>query len=206
MIAIIDYGAGNLKSVSKALEKLGSDAVITDDPEVISGCSAIILPGVGAFGAAMENIRKRDLDTCIKKNVAEGKLFLGICLGMQLMFDRSYEDGVWEGLGLFKGEIVKFDDPALKIPHMGWNRLKYGRMDRISDGVEEGEFVYFVHSYYAVPEDWNDVILYAEYGVRVPGVVRKGNVIGMQFHPEKSSHTGLKLLQNFLNEAKENEQ
>ncbi len=203
MIAIIDYGAGNLKSVSKALEKLGADSVITSDQSIIDRCGSIILPGVGSFGAAMNNLTELGLDDCIKRNVVEGKLFLGICLGMQLLFDKSFEDGEWKGLGILPGNIVKFEDTSLKIPHMGWNRLIESRRDPIGTGVDEGEYVYFVHSYYAVPSNWNDVVFYADYGVRVPGVVRNGNVIGMQFHPEKSSKTGLKLLQNFLNEAKE---
>ena len=196
MIAIIDYGAGNLMSVSKALEKLGFDSIITASKEEINKCDAMVLPGVGAFSDAIDNIRKDGLDICIKENVEKGKYLIGICLGMQLLFDKSYEDGEFEGLGLIKGEIVKFDDTN-KVPHMGWNKLIRNREDDIAKGITDDEYVYFVHSYYAKPENQDDVVLYTEYGVDVPGVVRKGNVIGMQFHPEKSGTTGLKLLKNF---------
>jgi len=196
MIAIIDYGAGNLMSVSKALEKLGFDSIITASKEEINKCDAMVLPGVGAFSDAIDNIRKDGLDICIKENVEKGKYLIGICLGMQLLFDKSYEDGEFEGLGLIKGEIVKFDDTN-KVPHMGWNKLIRNREDDIAKDITDDEYVYFVHSYYAKPENQDDVVLYTEYGVDVPGVVRKGNVIGMQFHPEKSGTTGLKLLKNF---------
>ncbi len=203
MIAIIDYDAGNIKSVSKALEKLGADIVVTSDPAVINASKAMILPGVGSFGMAMDQLRRLGLDSCIKKNVEEGKLLLGICLGMQLLYEKSFEDGEWQGLGLMKGTITRFTDQKLKIPHMGWNQLLENRKDPIGKGLGAGEYVYFVHSYYAEPVDWHDVVYYAEYGVNVPGVVRTDNVIGMQFHPEKSSTTGMKLLKNFLREVEE---
>lgn len=208
MVGVIDYDAGNVKSVMKAVEKLGGKPVLTSDPEVLDRCSSLILPGVGSFGKAMENLKASGLDRYIKKATAEGRLFLGICLGMQMLFDRSYEDGEWEGLGLIGGEVVRFgkeSDPGWeetnKIPHMGWNRLIKNRQDRIAEGIGEGEYAYFVHSYYAAPADWNDVVYYADYSVRVPGVVRKDNIIGMQFHPEKSSDTGMRLLSNFLKEG-----
>ena len=209
MVGVIDYDAGNVKSVMKAVERLGGEPVLTSDPAVLDQCSSLILPGVGSFGKAMENLKAKGLDQYIRKAVTEdGKLFLGICLGMQMLFDRSYEDGVWDGLGLIPGEVVRFGeencpdwDPASKIPHMGWNRLIKNRPDAVGDGVDEGEYASFVHSYFAVPENWADVVYYADYNVRVPGVVRKGNVIGMQFHPEKSSDTGMKLLTNFLKEG-----
>jgi imidazole glycerol-phosphate synthase subunit HisH len=203
MIAIIDYDAGNIKSVSKALEKLGADSIVTSDPTVINASKAMILPGVGSFGMAMDQLRQQGLDQCIRKNAQEGKLLLGICLGMQLLFEKSYEDGAWDGLDLMKGKIIKFTDPKLKIPHMGWNQLLENRKDPIGTGLVNGEYVYFVHSYYAVPEDWNDVVYYAEYGEKVPGVVRRGNIIGMQFHPEKSAQTGMNLLKNFLREVED---
>jgi glutamine amidotransferase len=205
MIAIIDYGAGNIKSVSKALEKIGQESIVTSKADEINKCSGIILPGVGSFGIAMQNIKDLKLDQCIKANIDEGKLFLGICLGMQLLFDRSYEDGVWAGLGILGGEIIRFSDNTLKVPHMGWNRLQSTRQDPINNGIADGEYAYFVHSYYALPKDWHDVICYTDYGVQVPAVVRKNNVIGMQFHPEKSSETGIKLLKNFIKEVKESE-
>ena len=208
MVGVIDYDAGNVKSVMKAVEKLGAEPVLTSDPAVLDECSSLILPGVGSFGKAIENLKDAGLDKYIKKAVSEGRLFLGICLGMQMLFDRSFEDGEWDGLGLIGGEVVRFGkendaawDEQNKIPHMGWNRLIENRGDRIGENIGEGEYAYFVHSYYAVPKDWNDVVYYADYSVKVPGVVRKGNVIGMQFHPEKSSDTGMRLLSNFLKEG-----
>lgn len=208
MVGIIDYDAGNVKSVMKAVEKLGAEPVLTSDSAVLDKCTSLILPGVGSFGKAIENLKKSGLDEYIKKSASEGKLFLGICLGMQMLFDKSYEDGEWDGLGLIPGKVVRFGKESdakwnddLKIPHMGWNKLEKNKEDNIGNGIDEGKFAYFVHSYYAVPENWNDVVYYADYSVRVPGVVRKNNVIGMQFHPEKSSATGMKLLTNFLKEG-----
>ena len=208
MVGVIDYDAGNVRSVIKAVEKLGAEAVLTSDTRKLDECSSIILPGVGSFGKAMDNLRQRQLDTWLLRTVKEGRLLLGICLGLQMLFDRSFEDGEWKGLGLIPGEVVRFGkendpdwDDALKIPHMGWNELVCNREDPIGDGIAKGEYAYFVHSYYARPADWDDVVYYADYSIRVPGVVRKDNVIGMQFHPEKSSDTGMKLLKNFLKEG-----
>ena len=208
MVGVIDYDAGNVRSVMKAVEKLGAEAVLTSDTRKLDECSSIILPGVGSFGKAMDNLRQRQLDTWLLRTVKEGRLLLGICLGLQMLFDRSFEDGEWKGLGLIPGEVVRFgkeNDPdwhdALKIPHMGWNELVCNREDPIGDGIAKGEYAYFVHSYYARPADWDDVVYYADYSIRVPGVVRKDNVIGMQFHPEKSSDTGMRLLKNFLKEG-----
>ena len=198
MIAIVDYGLGNLNSVYKALERLGCSAKITSDFEEINNSKAIILPGVGAFHDAMENLNQTGLIDCIKENVKRGKPLLGICLGMQLLYEKSYEDGEFEGLGFLKGEIVKFEED-LKVPHMGWNQLKINKDhkdDEILKYVEEGDYVYFVHSYYA-KSDFNEVLAYADYGVKVPGIVSNGNVYGMQFHPEKSGETGLNLLKAF---------
>ena len=208
MVGVIDYDAGNVKSVMKAVNKLGAEAVLTSDPKILDTCSSLILPGVGSFGKAMDHLEERNLDTYIKKAVKEGRLFLGICLGLQMLFDRSFEEGEHAGLRLIPGDVVRFGkesdpewDETLKIPHMGWNELVQNRTDRIGEGIAKGEYAYFVHSYYARPADWNDVVYYADYSVRVPGVVRKDNVIGMQFHPEKSSETGMKLLKNFLKEG-----
>jgi imidazole glycerol-phosphate synthase subunit HisH len=196
MIAIIDYGVGNLKSVYKALVNLGFEAIITSNEDEINNSKAMILPGVGAFKDAMDNLEKSGLIGCIKENISKGKPTLGICLGMQLFYDKSYEDGEYEGLGILKGEIVRFEE-GLKIPHMGWNSLVQGTKDKIAEGINEGEHVYFVHSYYLKPEDNSEVVFWSDYGVKVPAVVRKGNIIGMQFHPEKSSDVGMKLLKNF---------
>lgn len=196
MIAIIDYGVGNLKSVYNALEKLGFKGVITNDVAVINESKGIILPGVGAFKDAMEQLKKSNLITCIKENIEKGKPILGICLGMQLLYDKSYEDGEWEGLGFLKGEIVRFDD-RLKVPHMGWNKLILGAPDGIGKDIYDDEYVYFVHSFYLQSANRQEVIFWTDYGVEVPAVVRKGNILGMQFHPEKSGETGMKLLRNF---------
>lgn len=196
MIAIIDYGVGNLKSVFKAFSNLGADVVITSDVKTINNSRAIILPGVGAFKNAVDNLEKLELMECIKDNVMSGKYILGICLGMQLFYDKSYEDGEWQGLRLLRGEIVRFKED-LKVPHMGWNQVHINRYDDIINGIQEGEYVYFVHSYYLKPKDFNEVILSSSYGALIPAVVRKDNIIGMQFHPEKSGKTGLKLIKNF---------
>ncbi|RBP40276.1 imidazole glycerol phosphate synthase subunit HisH [Garciella nitratireducens] len=196
MIVIIDYGVGNLRSVSKALEKLGFQTMITNDLRKIKNSEAMILPGVGAFKDAMEQLKKYNLVDAIKEYAYSKKPILGICLGMQILFDKSWEDGQWKGLGVLKGEIIPFDN-RLKIPHMGWNQLIPGRLDRIGEGLEKDPYVYFVHSYYLKPKDPKDVVFWTEYGTKVPAVVRKDNIIGMQFHPEKSGKTGMKLLENF---------
>lgn len=196
MIAIIDYGVGNLKSVYKSLVSLGFEALITSDINEINNSRAMILPGVGAFKDAMENLKKSGLIDCIKENITIGKPTLGICLGMQLLYEKSYEDGEHNGLGILKGEIVRFEE-GLKIPHMGWNSLIKGIEDKMSEGINEGEYVYFVHSYYLKPENNNEVLFWSNYGVNVPAVVRQDNIIGMQFHPEKSADVGMRLLKNF---------
>jgi glutamine amidotransferase len=196
MIAIVDYGVGNLKNVFHALEELDMDAIITGDAAVINSAKAIVLPGVGAFKDAMDHLTQSGLAQVIKKNAASGKPLLGICLGMQLFFDRSHEDGLWEGLGLLRGDVIRFA-PGLKVPHMGWNQLHIRREHPLVKGIQDGEYVYFVHSYHLDPQYGEDVLLYTDYGVDVPAVVCKDNVMGMQFHPEKSSTTGIKLLKNF---------
>lgn len=200
MIAIIDYGLGNLNSVYKALERLGFNTVITGNPKEIDEAEALVLPGVGALHDAMENLKQASLIDCIKENVKKGKPILGICLGMQLLYEKSFEDGEWEGLGLLKGEIVKFDEnkfeQKLKVPHMGWNQLVIEKENNILKYVNEGDYVYFVHSYYA-KSDFSEVVAYADYGVKVPAIVAKEKIYGMQFHPEKSGETGLCLLKAF---------
>jgi glutamine amidotransferase len=196
MIAIVDYGVGNLKSVNKAFQYLGFQSSITSDQKEIDSSDAIVLPGVGAFKDAMEQLNKSDLVECIKENAERKKLILGICLGMQLLYEKSYEDGEWDGLGLLKGDIVKFNS-QLKIPHMGWNKLSKKYDDALGNGIQDGEYVYFVHSYYLETQAKEDILFGTQYGVEVPAVVRNGNIIGMQFHPEKSGDTGLKLLRNF---------
>ncbi|MCQ2751700.1 MAG: imidazole glycerol phosphate synthase subunit HisH [Coriobacteriales bacterium] len=195
MIGIIDYNAGNIASVQKAVEKLGYDAVLVDSPEQINACDSYILPGVGAFNQAMQNLAP--LKDALVTNVKSGKYLLGICLGLQLLFDKSYEDGEYEGLHLIEGEVVRFpEDAGLKVPHMGWNKLVLDRDDELARGIDG--HVYFVHSYYVKPADSSCIVMHAEYGVDVPAVVRNDNVVGMQFHPEKSSNVGMKLLLNYL--------
>ncbi|KOA19955.1 imidazole glycerol phosphate synthase subunit HisH 1 [Clostridium homopropionicum DSM 5847] len=196
MISIVDYGMGNLKSVENALDLLDIKSVITSDKEVILNSKGIILPGVGAFPDAIDCIREAGLDVTLKEAVSGGTPLLGVCLGMQLLFEESEEIRPCSGLGFLKGKIEKIKG-NLKIPHMGWNSLKYEKACPILKDIEENSYVYFVHSYYAVVGEEGILNAYADYGVKVPGVVSKGNVFGLQFHPEKSGDVGLKMLKNF---------
>ena len=197
MIAIIDYGAGNLKSVHKAFDYLGAETVITSDPDVIMSAEKALLPGVGAFGDAMKQLTESGLDKVVMDFIASGKPLLGICLGLQLLFEESEETPGVKGLGYFKGKIVKIKSKDLKIPQMGWNNLKFKRDCKLFDGIKDGEFVYFVHSYYAQPENAEDSVATVTYGEELDIAVHKNNVYATQFHPEKSSTAGLKMLENF---------
>ncbi|MBW6409178.1 imidazole glycerol phosphate synthase subunit HisH [Clostridium weizhouense] len=201
MIVIIDYGMGNLKSVYNALKSIGLESKISSNKDDIIKAKALILPGVGSFKDAMDNIEKESLDDLIKNEVKKGKFILGICLGMQLFFEKGFEVEERSGLGLLKGNVIKMKENIkdnIKIPHIGWNNLIYSKDDNLLEAVEEGEFVYYVHSYYAQEYDADDLVAYSEYGTnKIPGIVRNNNVIGIQFHPEKSSNIGLKLLKNF---------
>ena len=198
MIAIIDYDAGNLKSVEKALLYLGQDVLVTRDREKILGADIVILPGVGNFGDAMEKLKGYGLEEVIRETARQGKPFLGICLGLQLLFERSAEAPGVEGLGILKGEILRIPDREdLKVPHIGWNSLKLQNQGRLFAGLEEEPYVYFVHSYYLKAADPQIVKAVTEYGVRIDASVESGNVFACQFHPEKSSRTGLKILKNF---------
>ncbi len=198
MIAIVDYQMGNLRSVQKALEKVGHAAEITSDPQVLGSADRVILPGVGAFRDAIAEIRNRDLVGPIKDAIDSGKPFLGICLGLQLLFDISYEEGEYEGLGIVSGECVRFDVPReFKVPHMGWNEVKFTRPTPILDGIESGSHFYFVHSYYVVPKDQEMVALEADYPKPFCAGVGRDNLFATQFHPEKSQANGLQLLKNF---------
>jgi glutamine amidotransferase len=198
MIAIVDYQMGNLRSVQKALEKVGHAAEITSDPLVLTRAEKIILPGVGAFRDAIAELRNRDLVGPIKDAVEAGKPFLGICLGLQLLFDVSYEDGEHEGLGILRGEVIRFRVPAeYKVPHMGWNQAKIVRRATILDGIEEGAHFYFVHSYYVVPTDRKFVAIETDYPDPFCAMVWRDNLFATQFHPEKSQANGLHLLKNF---------
>jgi glutamine amidotransferase len=196
MIGIVDYGMGNLRSVQKALEALGYEAFISSDREELSQAKGLILPGVGAFPDAMKNLKSSGLNLLIKEFAAENKPILGICLGMQLLFDVSYEVSECEGLGLIDGKVLKLDE-SLKIPHMGWNDLSLAEKCPLLKDIEEGSFVYFVHSYYVDMDNINDLNAYTVYGLMVPAVVSRGSVFGAQFHPEKSGSTGMRILRNF---------
>ena len=200
MIAIIDYDAGNIKSVEKALLLLGEEVKITDDAQEILSADKVVLPGVGAFGAAMGNLERRGLVPVIRETVEKGTPFLGICLGLQLLFERSDEAPGVAGLGILPGEILRIPSKeGLKIPHMGWNSLRLEHGGRLFDQVSEQSYVYFVHSYYLKAGEEEIVKASTEYGVHIHASVEKGNVFACQFHPEKSSEVGLRILSNFVN-------
>mgnify|MGYP005839212787 CR=1 FL=1 len=200
MLAVIDYGAGNLRSVLHALKHLhAEDVVLVQTPEQLTGARKIILPGVGAFGAGMNILRDRQLVAPLRQAVADGIPYLGICLGMQFLFESSDEMGTHEGLGILEGCVTRFKDLGdLKIPHMGWNTLNAVRPSTLTQGLPAPSYAYFVHSYYCVPSNPQDVLITADYGVSFTAAVQRDNVYGVQFHPEKSQVTGLKILQNFL--------
>ncbi|MEQ2528821.1 imidazole glycerol phosphate synthase subunit HisH [Robertmurraya yapensis] len=202
MIGIIDYGMGNLFSVSKALERLGVDYFISEEKEELLSADALILPGVGAFPDAMERLNETGLTEMIQQFVESGKPLLGICLGMQLLFEQSEENKLTKGLAILPGEVVRFTGEDYKVPHMGWNRLKFNNSSTILANIEE-DFVYFVHSYYVKTSARDVVIASCKYDVEVPAVVGRGNVFGMQFHPEKSGKLGMELLQNFTELTRE---
>ncbi len=202
MIAVIDYGAGNLHSVVNALDFIGAKSIVTADREIILNADKVILPGVGAFGDAMDNINNAGLVPVIKEVIENNTPFLGICLGLQLLFERSCESVGKTGLSIFEGSIKNIPKTdGLKIPHMGWNSIEYNKESRLFHGIGEEPFVYFVHSYYMVPEDESIVSAYTEYGVRLGIAVEKNNVFATQFHPEKSGECGLKILKNFAEEV-----
>lgn len=199
MIAVIDYDAGNLKSVEKALAFLGETPVITRDKEELLAADKVILPGVGAFGDAMGRLHQYGLVDVMKEIAQKGTPFLGICLGLQLMFESSEESPGVEGLGLLPGKILRIPEaPGLKVPHMGWNSLKIRPESRLFQGIAEGSYVYFVHSYYLKAGSEDIVAATTEYGTHIHAAVEKGNIFACQFHPEKSSQTGLKILENFI--------
>ena len=203
MIALVDYDAGNVKSVEKAIEKLGGEFILTSDPETVRNADAVILPGVGNFGDCMDKLISRGLDKAIRSFASSGKPFLGICVGLQLLFDESEESPGIPGLGILKGKIRRFPvSDELKVPQIGWNNI-ISCKGRLFDGINEGTYFYFVHSYYLEAADPSIVSSRAEYGVTFDSSVESGNVFATQFHPEKSSDAGLKVLKNFLDLVKE---
>jgi imidazole glycerol-phosphate synthase subunit HisH len=198
MLAIIDYQMGNLRSVQKGFEKVGHQAVITSDPNELARATKIVLPGVGAFGDAMAELWRRDLIEPIREAIASGKPFLGICLGLQLLFETGYEGGEHTGLGVLPGKVVRFELPHdYKVPHMGWNQLQIQRPAPILRGLSEKAYVYFVHSYYVVPDDQSVVATETDYGGTFCSMIRRDNLFATQFHPEKSQADGLRILKNF---------
>lgn len=204
MIAIVDYGMANLRSVEKALALVGGDPVITSDPQAIASADSVVLPGVGAFCAAMSNLKESGLEGAVLASIESGKPFLGICLGLQLLFSSSTELGSAVGLGVLPGRVVKFYEDGvpqgaqvLKVPHIGWNSIQPDPQSRLFEGIEDGARVYFVHSYYPQPDESGLVSATCEYGVDFCCAIERGNLAAVQFHPEKSGAIGLQILRNF---------
>ncbi|GFO68547.1 imidazole glycerol phosphate synthase subunit HisH [Geomonas limicola] len=203
MIAIIDYGMGNLRSVQKGFEKIGFDAVVSADPNILKEAERVVLPGVGAFRDCMRNLEQAGFVEPILKVIQEGKPFLGICVGMQLLFTQSEEFGIYQGLNVIPGNVLRFADgmveegEALKVPHMGWNQLAIKREAPLFDGIADGSNVYFVHSYYVKPEDESVVAASTRYGIDFCAAIWRDNIMATQFHPEKSQDKGLAMLKNF---------
>jgi glutamine amidotransferase len=200
MIAVIDYGMGNLRSVQKGFEKVGHQAVVTDDPKQVDAADKVVLPGVGAFEDAMAELRRRHLIDPVLHAIQAGKPLLGICLGLQLLFETSYEHGTHEGLGVLAGEVVRFELPReYSIPHMGWNQLMIRRRPPILEGIQDGAYFYFVHSYYVVPRAAEVIAVETDYHQPFCSMIWRGNLFATQFHPEKSQADGLRVLANFAN-------
>jgi len=198
VIVVVDYGMGNLHSVGKALEASGGKVHVSSDPAEVARADKLVLPGVGAFADARAELDRRQLTTPILEHIRSGRKFLGICLGLQLLFDRSHEDGLHEGLGVVRGEVVRFRAGGLKVPHIGWNTIEETADAPLFTGVPDGSYVYFVHSYYVVPEDESVVAARTEYGERFTSAIAASNIWATQFHPEKSQQVGLRILDNFV--------
>ncbi len=212
MIAIIDYGMGNLRSVEKALQRVGAEVHIITRPEEAAGAEALVLPGVGAFGQAMDRLREAGMDALVKSWVADDRPFLGICLGLQLLFSESEEFGPVQGLGIVPGRVVRFAGPAyephdgepgLKVPHIGWNQIEVVRPHPVTADLPKGAMTYFVHSFYVVPDDSEWTALTSDHGVEFTAAVARGNLFASQFHPEKSGQVGLLMLTNFVRLVRE---
>ncbi len=197
MIVIVDYGMGNLKSVEKGFLKVGVDVKISSDPEDVEKAHALVLPGVGAFRDCMSNLSNLELPERIIKSIERGKPYLGICLGLQILFTESEEFGHAKGLDIFQGRVVRFPKSDLKVPHMGWNTVKLHDSPPLFDGIENSQFFYFVHSYYVVPGDGGIIAGTTDYGVEFTSMIWKDNIIATQFHPEKSQKLGLRIIENF---------
>lgn len=197
MIAIVDYGMGNLRSVEKGFLRVGVDAKVVSDPAALDNAAGIVLPGVGAFRDCIKNLTEAHLLEAIKKSIRKGKPYLGICLGLQMLFSESEEFGLCKGLDILKGRVVKFPEGRLKVPHMGWNNIKVLRQPSMMDDIPDNGYFYFVHSYYVVPEDKDIVAATTEYGLEFTSMVWKDNIFATQFHPEKSQELGLKVLKGF---------
>ena len=203
MIAIVDVCSGNLRSVERGITRAGGDVVVTRDADVVRRADKIVVPGQGAFGVFMHGLVERGLGDAVREAIASGRPFLGICLGMQVLFDSSEEQGPCPGLGVVPGRVVRIvpSEPHIKVPHIGWNRIAQQRPDAMLDGVEDGAHVYFDHSYHAVPDDPSLVALDADHGIRLTAAIRSGNIFACQFHPEKSQSVGLQILRNFVERA-----
>ena len=202
MITIVDYGIGNLRSIEKAFLHIGARVLRTGRPDDVAQAECLVLPGVGAFRACINEVRGRGLESPILDAVSRGIPFLGVCIGMQMLFDESEERGPTHGLGILPGRVVRFQNTpngsqSMKVPHMGWNTLTVRRASPLLAGLDSGSYCYFVHSYYAEPEREEDVLAATTYGIDFPAIVARGNIYGVQFHPEKSHRTGLRLLKNF---------
>jgi glutamine amidotransferase len=196
MIAIVDYGMGNLRSVEKGFLKVGVDARVVREPQAVDDADAVVLPGVGAFRDCIRNLAQTSMTESIMRSIQKGKPYLGICLGLQVLFSESEEFGIYKGLDVFKGKVVRFQID-LKVPHMGWNNVKILRKPPIFDGIQDESFFYFVHSYYVAPDDTAAVSTTTDYGITFTSMVWKDNIFATQFHPEKSQESGLRVLKNF---------
>jgi len=200
-VAIIDYGVGNLRSVEKAFAAMGCEAVVSGDESVLRAAQKLVLPGVGAFAACMKALKERGFEQLVKERAGDGTPLLGVCVGMQLLFDESEEFGATPGLGLLRGSVRRFRND-LVVPHVGWNRIQQRRPHALFEGIEDGAFCYFVHSYYCQPADERVVVGKTEYGISYSSVIAQANICGVQFHPEKSQHVGLRMLRNFATDQR----
>jgi imidazole glycerol-phosphate synthase subunit HisH len=197
MIAIVNYGVGNLRSVEKAFEAVGADAMVTKDAGAIRDAEKVVLPGVGAFGECANSLRASGLEASVLQAAEQQKPLLGLCVGLQLMFDEGHEFGVHKGLGLRRGRVVRFPENGLRVPQIGWNQIEELQTHPLLEGLSEGTYFYFVHSYRIEADDRSDVLASTEYGIHYPTICARGSVCGVQFHPEKSQDAGLRLLANF---------